>query len=67
MYVAAIASAVAGFRGALPRWFGWTSTVLAGLAIVLMMVGLSFPAHMPVFIWLICASVVAIRNSEVEN
>jgi hypothetical protein len=64
MYVAAIASAFAAFSGALPRWFGWTSAVLAGLAIVLMMVGLSFPAHMPVFIWLLCATVVAIRADE---
>jgi hypothetical protein len=64
MYVAAIASAIAAFRGVLPRWFGWTSAVLAALAILLMMVGLSFPAHMPVFIWLICASIVALRSSE---
>jgi hypothetical protein len=64
MYVAAIASAFAAFSGALPRWFGWASAVLAGLAVVLMMVGLSFPAHMPVFIWLVCASVVAIRAEE---
>lgn len=64
MYVAAIASAVAGFRGALPKWFAWASSVLAGLAILLMMVGLSFPAHMPVFIWLICASIVALRADE---
>ncbi len=64
MYVAAIASAVAGFRGALPKWFAWASAVLAGLAILLMMVGLSFPAHMPVFIWLICASIVALRAQE---
>ena len=63
-FLAAAASAAAGSRGALPKWFAWTSAVLAGLAVVLAMVGLSFPAHMPVFIWLICAAVVSLRAPE---
>lgn len=63
-FLAAAASAVAGFRGALPKWFGWASAILAGLAVLLAMVGLSFPAHMPVFIWLICASIVSLRGED---
>ncbi len=62
-FLAAGASAVAAFRGALPRWFGWTSAVLTGLAVLLALTGLSFPAHMPVFIWLISAAIVSIRAS----
>jgi|GEM_PF-6364670 len=64
LYVAAAASALAAFRGALPRWFGWASVVLTGLGMLLMMVGLSFPAHIPMFVWLICASCVAIWGEE---
>jgi hypothetical protein len=55
-FLAAGASAVAAFRGFLPRWFGWFSAVFAGLGIALAMVGLSFPAHMPAFIWLLGAT-----------
>lgn len=64
-FLAAAASAVAGFRGALPKWFGWASAILAGLGVLLALTGLAFPAHMPVFIWLICAAIVSLR-SEVE-
>jgi hypothetical protein len=64
MFVAGITAAIAGFRGALPKWFGWLSVVTAGLGIVLVMTGLAFPAHMPAFIWLIAASVVSIRAKE---
>ncbi len=63
-FLAAAASAVAGFRGALPKWFAWVSTVLAGLGILLALAGVAFPAHMPVFIWLICASIVCLRGSS---
>lgn len=63
-FLAAAASAVAGFRGYLPKWFAAVSAVFATLAVLLAMVGLSFPAHMPVFIWLICASVVSLRMDE---
>lgn len=63
-FLAAAASAVAGFRGALPKWFGWASAVFAGLAVVLAMLGLSFPAHMPVMLWLVCASVVSLRGDD---
>lgn len=66
MFVAAAASAVAAFRGALPKWFGWASAILAGIAVVLALTGLSFPAHLPAFIWLICAAVVSIRGSSAE-
>lgn len=66
-FVAAAASAVAGFRGALPKWFGWASAILTGLAVLMAMTGLSFPAHMPVFIWLLCATIVSLRGaSEVQ-
>ena len=63
-FVAAAASAVAAFRGALPKWFGWTSAILAGLAVLMAMTGLSFPAHMPVFIWLLCATIVSLRGAS---
>ncbi|MGE3074646.1 MAG: hypothetical protein AB7N24_00840 [Dehalococcoidia bacterium] len=63
-YVVAVASAVAAFRGALPKWFGWLSMVTATLGIVLALVGLAFPAHMPAMLWLVCASIVAIRAGE---
>jgi hypothetical protein len=63
-FVAAAASAVAAFRGVLPKWFGWASVILSGLAVLLAMTGLSFPAHLPVFIWLLCATIVSLRNSS---
>jgi len=66
IYVAAAASALAAFRGAFSRWFGVVSAILAGLGVLLMMVGLAFPAHMPALIWLLCAAVVALRASESE-
>lgn len=61
-FLAAGASAVAGFRGALPKWFAWVSAILASLAVALAMVGLAFPAHLPVMVWLVCASVVSLRE-----
>jgi hypothetical protein len=64
VYVAAAASAAAAFRGVFSRWFGWVSAIMAGLGVLLMMVGLSFPAHIPALIWLLCASIVAIRAEE---
>lgn len=67
VFVAGAASAAAAFRGALPRWFGWVSVITATLGVVLAMVGLAFPAHLPAFIWLICASIVAIRASETNE
>ncbi len=66
-FVAAVASAVAAFRGALPKWFGWVSVVTATLGIVLALVGLAFPAHMPALAWLIAASIVAIRAEEARD
>ena len=66
VYVAAAASAVAAFRGVFSRWFGWVSAIMAGLGIVMMMVGLSFPAHIPALIWVLTASIVAIRANELE-
>jgi hypothetical protein len=63
-FVAGIASAVAAFQGALPKWFGWTSVVTATLGILMALAGLAFPAHLPAFIWLVCASIVAIRASD---
>jgi hypothetical protein len=66
VYVAAAASAVAAFRGVFSRWFGWVSAIMAGLGVLLAMVGLSFPAHIPALIWLLCASIVAIRTEESE-
>ena len=64
LFVPAIASAVAAFRGVLPKWFGWLSIVTAALGILLMMVGLAFPAHMPGFVWLLAASIVSLRAAE---
>jgi hypothetical protein len=64
LFVAGITAAIAAFRGALPKWFGWLSIVTAGLGILLAMTGLAFPAHMPAFIWLIAASVVSIRARD---
>ncbi|MGE0601761.1 MAG: hypothetical protein AB7J35_19930 [Dehalococcoidia bacterium] len=64
VYLAAAASAVAAFRGALPRWFGWLGVVTATLGVVMALVGLAFPAHMPAMIWLVCASIIAIRAQE---
>lgn len=64
LFVPALASAVGAFRGALPRWFGWLSIVMAALAILLMMFGLAFPAHVPGLLWLLSASIVSLRAHE---
>ena len=62
--MAGIASAIAAFRGVLPKWFGILSVITAGLGILMAMTGLAFPAHMPAFIWLIAASIVSLRAKE---
>jgi hypothetical protein len=64
VFAAAGASAVAAYRGALPKWFGWLSVVTATFGVVLALSGLSFPAHMPAFIWLLCASIVTLRAAR---
>jgi len=65
IFIAAIATAVAALKfGALPKWFGWVSAVMAFLGCVMVMTGLAFPAHMPAFIWLISASVVGLKAND---
>jgi hypothetical protein len=55
-------AAVAVFRhGAFSKWFGWVSAVLAGLSFVMIVTGTPFPVNVTAAVWLICASVVALR------
>ena len=64
VFVAGITSAIAAFRGVLPKWFGVLSVITAGLGVLMAMTGLAFPAHMPAFIWLVAASIVSLRAKE---
>jgi hypothetical protein len=61
--IASAAAAVGGVRGQLfPRWFGWFSAVITVLIALLCLAGVAFPANIPALLWLLVASMWAIRQ-----
>jgi len=62
--VAEAVAVIAAFRyGAFGRGFGWFSAVLAGLTLAVTLTGTPFPGNVATGIWLVGASVVAMRAS----
>ena len=63
--VAEAVAAIAAFRyGAFGKGFGWFSAVLAGLTLAVTLTGTPFPGNVATGIWLLGASVVAMRANS---